>query len=159
MRWAPIVLLAGASFALQASPVKVPPKKKTATHHSSVTAAHSSRSTHRSSLSARHARPRPPAPTFQVHPDPERYVQIQQALADRGYFKGQVNGEWNDDSVDALRRFQADQKLPDDGKLSSLTLIGLGLGARHDGTTASSVPAPTADPTTATTEPPPPHFP
>ena len=83
---------------------------------------------------------RVPPPSYQLHPDPERYQQIQQALADRGYFKGQVNGTWGDDSVDALRRFQADQKLPDDGKITALGLTALGLGPRHDGTTASTVP-------------------
>jgi len=75
MRCALIVLLAGASFALQALPAKVPPKKKTSTHQSSVKKRHSL-------LAAHHPRPRPPAPTYQVHPDPERYQQIQQALAD-----------------------------------------------------------------------------
>lgn len=74
-----------------------------------------------------------PAPSYQLHPDPERYEEIQKALADRGYFKGDVNGVWGDDSTDALKRFQADRKLPDDGKISSLTLIGLGLGPKHEG--------------------------
>jgi hypothetical protein len=74
----------------------------------------------------------PAGPAYQAHPDPERYQQIQQALADKGYFKGEVNGRWGDDSVDALKRFQADQKLDDDGHLSALTLIGLGLGPKHD---------------------------
>lgn len=74
-----------------------------------------------------------PAPTYQLHPDPERYQQIQQALADRGYFKGQVNGQWGDDSIDALTRFQTDQKLDNDGHLSALTLAALGLGPKHDG--------------------------
>jgi peptidoglycan hydrolase-like protein with peptidoglycan-binding domain len=68
-----------------------------------------------------------------LHPDPERYQEIQKALAERGYFKGQVNGQWGDDSVDALKRFQADRKLPDDGKINSLSLIGLGLGPKHEG--------------------------
>ena len=86
----------------------------------------------------------PPAPTFQTHPDSDRYVEIQKALADRGYFKGEPNGVWGDDSVDALRRYQAGASLPDDGKISALTLTGLGLGPRHDGSTASTVPAPEA---------------
>lgn len=75
----------------------------------------------------------PPAPTYQLHPDPDRYQQIQQALTDKGYFKGDVNGQWGDDSLDALKRFQADQKLDPDGHLNALTLIGLGLGPKHDG--------------------------
>ncbi len=88
-----------------------------------------------------------PAPTYQLHPDTERYQQIQQALADRGYFKGPVNGEWGNDSVDALKRFQADQKLDTDGKINSLSLIGLGLGPRHDGSSGRGAPLmpPTTD--------------
>ncbi|MBV8571130.1 MAG: peptidoglycan-binding protein [Acidobacteriaceae bacterium] len=84
-----------------------------------------------------HARHVPPPPSYQLHPDAERYQQIQQALADKGYFKGPVNGEWGDDSVDAMRRFQTDQKLDTpDGKITALSLIGLGLGPKHDGSTA-----------------------
>lgn len=86
----------------------------------------------------RYSRRAAPRPSYQLHPDPERYQQIQQALADRGYFKGQINGEWGDDSVDALKRFQADQKLEDDGKISALTLIGLGLGPTHSAAVSSA---------------------
>lgn len=94
-------------------------------------------------------------PSYQLRPDPERYQEIQKALADRGYFKGEVNGQWGDDSVDALKRFQADQKLPNDGKINSLSLIGLGLGPKHDGSTTlpangpiapDSAPAPNSAP-------------
>src|ERR1700761_7151770 len=93
----------------------------------------------RHNVAARSKRPAP-RPTYQQHPDPERYQQIQQALADHGYFKGQVNGQWGDDSVDALKRFQADQKLDDDGKISALTLTGLGLGPKHaNGSVTGSV--------------------
>lgn len=100
--------------------------------------------------SAKRARPKgrvvrkAAGPSYQQHPDPERYTEIQKALADRGYFHGEANGEWKDDSVEALKRFQADQKLPDDGKISALTLTGLGLGPHHDGSTAATVPLPTA---------------
>ncbi len=95
------------------------------------------------------------APSYQLHPDPERYQQIQQALADRGYFKGAVNGQWNDDSVDALKRFQADQKLDAEGKIDALTLTGLGLGPRHDGSTAGTVPLSATDSATNPAAPPP----
>lgn len=73
------------------------------------------------------------APPLPSHPDPERYQQIQQALTARGYFKGQVNGEWGSDSQEALVRFQNDTKLDADGKITALTLRGLGLGPKHDG--------------------------
>lgn len=83
------------------------------------------------------------ASSYQAHPDQERYQQIQQALVDRGYFKGEVDGHWGDDSVEALKKFQADQKLDSDGKINSLTLIGLGLGPKHDIGTLSPPPATT----------------
>lgn len=98
---------------------------KTASVHGKQTV--HSRYSHRTRAHAK------PAPSYQLHPDPERYQEIQKALAERGYFKGDVNGVWGDDSVDALKHFQADRKLPDDGKISAPTLIGLGLGPKHDG--------------------------
>ena len=78
-----------------------------------------------------------PTPAYQLHPDPDRYQSIQKALADRGYFKGDLNGTWGDDSTDAMRRFQADQKIDNDGKIDALSLISLGLGPKHDGSTAA----------------------
>ena len=69
--------------------------------------------------------------SYQATPSPERYQEIQQALSAKGYFKGEANGEWGSDSVDALRRFQTDQKLEPDGKLGSLSLIALGLGPKR----------------------------
>jgi hypothetical protein len=87
---------------------------------------------------------RTPAPSYQLHPDPARYQEIQKALADKGYFKGEPNGQWNGDSVDALKRFQTDQNLPSpDGKINALTLSGLGLGPKHEG---SSAPPPAEPP-------------
>lgn len=71
-------------------------------------------------------------PPRQQSPTSERYSQIQQALSDKGYYKGTVDGTWNSETVDALKRFQADQKLQADGKINSLTLIGLGLGPKYD---------------------------
>jgi hypothetical protein len=86
-----------------------------------------------------------PAPSYQLHPETERYQQIQQALAAKGFFKGEPNGQWGDDSVDALKRFQASSNLPDDGKISSLSLINLGLGPKHEGS-VTPVPAAPAPP-------------
>ncbi|MFZ0590751.1 MAG: peptidoglycan-binding domain-containing protein [Bryobacteraceae bacterium] len=85
------------------------------------------------------ARKRKPAgPSYPAHPTPERYKEIQQALADKGYFKGPVDGTWGDDSVDALKRFQTDNKLENDGQINSLSLIQLGLGPKHDGSTVTT---------------------
>jgi peptidoglycan hydrolase-like protein with peptidoglycan-binding domain len=67
----------------------------------------------------------------QREPAPDRYQEIQQSLADKGYFAGPVNGTWGPDSVEALKRFQRDQNIGDDGKLGSLSLIALGLGPKR----------------------------
>ena len=72
-----------------------------------------------------------PAVRWQMQPAQQRYREIQQALSDKGYFKGDVDGLWNAASVDALKRFQSGQHLNPDGKLSSLSLIALGLGSDH----------------------------
>jgi hypothetical protein len=75
----------------------------------------------------------------QQAPTPDRYKQIQEALAAKGYLKAEPSGVWNGESTDALRRFQADQKLEPSGKLNSLSLIALGLGPRRD---TATVPPP-----------------
>jgi peptidoglycan hydrolase-like protein with peptidoglycan-binding domain len=75
-----------------------------------------------------------------MQPRPERYKEIQQALAEKGYLKEAPSGEWNQASVDALRRFQQDQNLQPSGKLDSLSLIALGLGPKYDKSAAAQAP-------------------
>jgi len=66
-------------------------------------------------------------------PSPERYKEIQQALASKGYLtSGAPTGVWDTSSVDALKKFQADQNLEPSGKIDSLSLIALGLGPKRD---------------------------
>ena len=67
----------------------------------------------------------------QQQPTSDRYREIQQALADKGYFHGAPDGAWNGESVDALKRFQKDQNLDPDGKIGALSLMALGLGPKH----------------------------
>ena len=58
----------------------------------------------------------------------------------KGYLGAdEATGGWNQNSVDALKRFQADQKIEASGKINSLSLIALGLGPKRD--TASAKPA------------------
>ncbi len=78
----------------------------------------------------------------QMSPTPQRYQEIQQALAAKGYFAGEANGRWGADSVEALRHFQRDQNLTDTGKLNSVSLIALGLGPKRS-LTAQTHPQPT----------------
>lgn len=72
----------------------------------------------------------PPRPRGQLRPSQERYKEIEQALAARGYLEEEPSGKWGDGSVQALRAFQTDHQLPPTGKLDSLSLIQLGLGPR-----------------------------
>lgn len=85
----------------------------------------------------------------QQQPTPDRIKEIQSALAQKGYLQGEPDGNWNPSTVDALKRFQQDQNLSADGKLSSMSLIALGLGPRRtgmpaapSGTNATSIPIP-----------------
>jgi peptidoglycan hydrolase-like protein with peptidoglycan-binding domain len=68
----------------------------------------------------------------QQEPTPERYREIQQALIGRGYLQAPGPEKWGPESVEALKRFQQDQKLEASGKLDSLSIIALGLGPKRD---------------------------
>ncbi|HWB85218.1 MAG TPA: peptidoglycan-binding protein [Bryobacteraceae bacterium] len=69
----------------------------------------------------------------QTTPTPERYKEIQDALVAKGYLQPEeATGSWNQTSVGALKKFQADQNIDDSGKINSLSLIALGLGPKHD---------------------------
>lgn len=95
--------------------------------------------------------PAPMAPTV------ERTKEIQSALVQKGYLSGEASGNWDADTQAAMKRFQKDQNLDADGKISSLSLIALGLGPKRN-LTAGSVnpPIPGSTSTPSTTNPVPP---
>jgi peptidoglycan hydrolase-like protein with peptidoglycan-binding domain len=71
--------------------------------------------------------------TRQTAPTTDRYREIQEALAARGYLSSEdANGNWGSLSTEALKKFQAEQTLEATGRIDSLSLIALGLGPRHD---------------------------
>jgi hypothetical protein len=72
------------------------------------------------------------APPVQQQPTPERYKEIQQALAAKGYLQNEPTGLWDADSVAALNRFKQDQRQKADGRLDAKALIALGLGPKTD---------------------------
>jgi putative peptidoglycan binding protein len=77
----------------------------------------------------------------QLAPSPQRYREIQDALAAKGYLPGgDANGAWNQSSIDALKKFQAEQNLEPTGKINSLSLIALGLGPKRETTAAAAPP-------------------
>ena len=74
----------------------------------------------------------------QQSPTPERYREIQQALADKGFFRDTPDGEWGPSSVEALKEFQQANNLPPTGKLDALSIIVMGLGPKRDAPAPSS---------------------
>jgi peptidoglycan hydrolase-like protein with peptidoglycan-binding domain len=106
---------------------KAAPSKKTSSKPASSTASKKTGSRRSAKTAAAVARR-----SFQQQPTPQRYKEIQQALSDKGYFGGTADGNWGPESVDALKRFQHDQSLTEDGKIGSLSLIALGLGPNHN---------------------------
>jgi hypothetical protein len=84
---------------------------------------------------ARTASKRPQKTVYrQQQPEPERIREIQQALTDHGY-PLEVNGAWDASTVEALAKFQTEQKIENlsgKGKLDSMTLIALGLGPKRE---------------------------
>ncbi|HEY1949707.1 MAG TPA: peptidoglycan-binding domain-containing protein [Bryobacteraceae bacterium] len=146
---APAVARTGVKPTASKKPASNPTEASKSNSKSTAQRAHSTTSHTTASRRRVASRRGPPKPVGQQHPDPNRYQEIQKALQERGYFKGEPNGEWKDDSTDALKRFQADQKLPNDGKVNALTLIGLGLGPKHDSGPITPPPPSTLPPATA----------
>ena len=68
----------------------------------------------------------------QSEPTTERYLEIQQALVEKGHHAGPATGQWGADWTVALKDFQQAQNLKADGKLGALSLIALGLGPKRE---------------------------
>jgi peptidoglycan hydrolase-like protein with peptidoglycan-binding domain len=132
-----LALCAGAWLANSATPAPTPTTKKKITKKRTYTASTASKTTPKSRAAAskttksKKTTVRRASAPRQLAPTKDRYQQIQQALAGKGYYTGEPNGVWGPDSTDALKRFQSDQALPPDGKLTSLSLIALGLGPKR----------------------------
>jgi hypothetical protein len=117
---------------------KKTPVKKTATSAKKAPAKSASKTTTKraSTTTARGKAPAKKTQSWrsrQMQPTTDRYRQIQGALAAKGYLKPEeATGAWSANSVDALKRFQADQKIEGGGKINSLSLIALGLGPKRE---------------------------
>ena|ERR1700743_989809 len=69
----------------------------------------------------------------QMAPTSERITEIQQALAKDGSYSSAPTGKWDENTVDAMRKFQTTHALNPSGKLDALTLEKLGLGSTTAG--------------------------
>ncbi|HSJ95811.1 MAG TPA: peptidoglycan-binding domain-containing protein, partial [Myxococcota bacterium] len=72
--------------------------------------------------------------------DTRTVLEVQRALASRGFEVGRVDGVWGPESQSALRDFQQDQRLETSGRINERTLAALdveppGAGERREGTT------------------------
>jgi len=67
----------------------------------------------------------PPAASSRY--DPALVRSVQQALNDKGYNAGAVDGQWGPATEDAVRRFQQASSLPQTGELERPTLVALGI--------------------------------
>ncbi len=113
----------GAGLALPQTKSATTGKKKTAVTTRRVKASKGKASTKTAAATAHY---RQSAPTA------ERYKEIQQALADKGYLKSEPNGVWDNDAQEAMKQFQTDKNLPPTGKITAASLIGLGLGPKNN---------------------------
>jgi Putative peptidoglycan binding domain len=86
-------------------------------------------------------------------PTPDRITQIQSALSRGGYYKGDLTGKWDSNTVAAMQKFQSANGLDSTGKLDAPTLQKLGLGSDIAGVSAPKpeVPKCCATPSTSTT--------
>lgn len=134
-----------------ASAVRKPAVKKNTSRKPSPVKASASTSTRKgkstgkttTASSKRGKKPAAPKTTWrnrQTTPSADRYREIQQALATKGYLTAeQSTGAWDQTSISALKRFQQEQSLEPSGKINSLSLIALGLGPRREAMLPSTV--------------------
>jgi peptidoglycan hydrolase-like protein with peptidoglycan-binding domain len=138
-----LFLVWGVAIPAMPQTAKAPPKKTTTAaapkgSPAKKTTAAKSKTTTRKRAPAR--------PLTQQQPTPERNMEIQQALIDKGYLQNPPSGTWDTPSSEALKRFQTDQQLQATGKLDSLSLIRLGLGPKRQALIPASLPTPPVKP-------------
>jgi peptidoglycan hydrolase-like protein with peptidoglycan-binding domain len=108
-----------------AQSTSAPAKKPT--HHSTSSSTKHKKSAHSSKTkktsSAKHG---------QQKIDPQRAREIQQALIREHYLTGDPSGVWDDQTQQAMQKFQADNGWQDKTTPDSRALIKLGLGPDHD---------------------------
>ncbi len=63
-----------------------------------------------------------------LRPGPDRIEEIQQALVKSGYLSAEPTGRWDDQTREAMRRYQADNGFPVTGLPEAKSLMKLGLG-------------------------------
>lgn len=73
------------------------------------------------------ATPKKPTKKLDVKMDADRIRQIQEALAKKGYYTGEISGEYNDATKAAMQKFQEEHKVDVTGYATAQSLKLLGL--------------------------------
>jgi len=68
-----------------------------------------------------------PVKQVNVKIDPARVRAIQKALTDRGFYNEELSGSYDESTIDAMRRFQVNEKIPVTGYPTAHALKRLGL--------------------------------
>jgi sulfite reductase alpha subunit-like flavoprotein len=149
MKWLPMpvcaaLLTATLSFAqdsqADSKPAATPSSKQTASRSHTSTSDHpksssklKSASTHSTSKSKKSKKS---AVSHRAHGqqkiDSQRTLQIQEALIREHYLDGKPTGVWNEDTEQAMQRYQADNNWQSKSTPDARALIKLGLGPDHE---------------------------
>jgi sulfite reductase alpha subunit-like flavoprotein len=143
------LLAATLSSAQDSKPASNPPTQSSTSSHaktSKSTAAHTTGKKSRKSAANRRSH-------GQQKIDPQRTLEIQQALIREHYLDGKPTGVWNDSTQQAMQRYQADNNWQSKTTPDARALIKLGLGPDHQhllnpesAMTSQPQPAPTTMP-------------
>lgn len=98
------------------------------TKSSSATSKSSASKSHKSTKKTSHKKEK-----GQMTPTPDRISEIQQALGKDGSYSNAPSGKWDENTVDAMKKFQTAHALNPSGKLDARTLEKLGLGSTTAG--------------------------
>jgi peptidoglycan hydrolase-like protein with peptidoglycan-binding domain len=92
-------------------------------------------------------------PKGQTVPTPDRIKEIQVALQKDGSYQGEPTGKWDNNTIEAIKKYQEKNGFSPTGKIDALSLKKLGLGSDTAGRgapTPASTPSPS--PTSKTSE-------
>jgi hypothetical protein len=125
------LLAATLSPAQDAQPAAAPPqtstsaatKPKTTSTHSTASKSKKSKKSTKSTAKHTHG---------QQKIDSQRTLQIQEALIREHYLDGKPTGVWNDETQQAMQRYQADNNWQSKTTPDARALIKLGLGPDHE---------------------------
>jgi peptidoglycan hydrolase-like protein with peptidoglycan-binding domain len=115
--------------AKKSAPAKSPGTKSSTTKKKSVVKSGAKPTSRKPSYKPRRTRSRPFRYRLaRLKLQPERITEIQRALGQAGYLGQEPNGQWDDATRNAMRRYQQENGFPDTGLPEAKSLMKLGLG-------------------------------